>query len=135
MPVDPLTIVMLAILALLIVFMFRNSRKRQREQQELSKKVIPGANVMTNFGLFGKILSIDEDESQVRLETSPGTVLTLHRQAIARVVDKVISEKPEATKPEALNEDSAPQGEPEYGERIEDSKSESDAVTAEKADK
>ena len=42
---------------------------------------------MTNFGVFGTILSIDEDENQVLLETSPGTVLTVHRQTIARVVE------------------------------------------------
>ena len=35
---------------------------------------------MTNFGVFGTILSIDEEENQVLLETSPGTVLTVHRQ-------------------------------------------------------
>jgi preprotein translocase subunit YajC len=87
MTFDPFTIIMLAVLAVLIFFMFRNSRKRQADARSLQSKVQPGAKVMTNFGVFGTILSMDEEENQVRLETSPGTVLTVHRQTIARVVE------------------------------------------------
>jgi preprotein translocase subunit YajC len=112
MTFDPFTIIMLAVLAVLIFFMFRNSRKRQADARNLQAKVQPGAKVMTNFGVFGTILSIDEDENQVLLETSPGTVLTVHRQTIARVVE------PAAADAEA--EDGPVEGEPEYGERVDD---------------
>lgn len=84
---DPLTLGMLAILAVLIFFMFRNGQKRKRDQEALQSKVAPGADVMTNFGLFGTILTIDEDDNKVALEVAPGTVLTVHRQTIARVID------------------------------------------------
>ena len=57
---DPLTIGMLAILAVLIFFMFRNSRKRKAQQEELRTQIVPGAEVMTNFGLYGKLISLDE---------------------------------------------------------------------------
>ncbi|MGW9629327.1 preprotein translocase subunit YajC [Agromyces sp. NPDC055520] len=109
MTFDPFTIIMLAVLAVLIFFMFRNSRKRKAEAEQLQSKVQPGAKVMTNFGVFGTILSIDEEENQVLLETSPGTILTVHRQTIARVVE------PNA----GPAEDAAPvDGEPEFGERL-----------------
>jgi preprotein translocase subunit YajC len=112
MTFDPFTIIMLAVLAVLIFFMFRNSRKRQADARNLQSKVQPGAKVMTNFGVFGTILSIDEDENQVLLETSPGTVLTVHRQTIARVVE------PNA---DVVEESAAvAEGEPEYGERVDD---------------
>ncbi|GAA4366625.1 preprotein translocase subunit YajC [Agromyces bauzanensis] len=114
MTFDPFTIIMLAVLAVLIFFMFRNSRKRQADARELRTKVQPGAKVMTNFGVFGTILSIDEDENQVLLETSPGTVLTVHRQAVARVVEPVAAAS--ATEVEPVAGD----GEPEYGERVDD---------------
>ncbi|HEU0181287.1 MAG TPA: preprotein translocase subunit YajC [Agromyces mariniharenae] len=117
MTFDPFTIIMLAVLAVLIFFMFRNSRKRRTEQQELQSKVQPGAKVMTNFGVFGTILSIDEDENQVLLETSPGTVLTVHRQTIARVVEPAAVAA--ATEVGPADAD----GEPEYGERVEDTPS------------
>ena len=109
---DPFTIIMLAVLAVLIFFMFRNSRKRQQDARELQAKVVAGAKVMTNFGVFGTILSIDEDENQVLLETTPGTVLTVHRQTIARVVD--------AAEEAPANSTAAVEGEPEFGQRVDD---------------
>jgi preprotein translocase subunit YajC len=112
MTFDPFTIIMLAVLAVLIFFMFRNSRKRQAEARNLQSKVQPGAKVMTNFGVFGTILSIDEDENQVLLETSPGTVLTVHRQTVARVVEPVAVV--------GATEVAPAEGEPEYGERVDD---------------
>jgi preprotein translocase subunit YajC len=112
MTFDPFTIIMLAVLAVLIFFMFRNSRKRQADARALQSKVQAGAKVMTNFGVFGTILSIDEDESQVRLETSPGTILTVHRQTIARVVEP---------SPDVVDDAAAAvEGSPEYGERVDD---------------
>jgi preprotein translocase subunit YajC len=114
MTFDPFTIIMLAVLAVLIFFMFRNSRKRQSEARELQSKVQAGAKVMTNFGVFGTILSIDEDENQVLLETSPGTVLTVHRQTVARVVEPsaVVVADDESAALEG--------GEPAFGERVDD---------------
>jgi preprotein translocase subunit YajC len=109
---DPFTIIMLVVLAVLIFFMFRNSRKRQADQRNLQSKVVPGAKVMTNFGVFGTILSIDEEENQVELESTPGTVLTVHRQTIARVVDA--AEEAPATSTAAV------EGEPEFGQRVDD---------------
>jgi preprotein translocase subunit YajC len=114
MTFDPFTIIMLAVLAVLIFFMFRNSRKRKADAERLQSKVQQGAKVMTNFGVFGTILSIDEDENQVLLETSPGTVLTVHRQTIARVVEPVADADATDVTPADVD------GVPEYGERVED---------------
>ncbi|MEV1129461.1 preprotein translocase subunit YajC [Agromyces sp. NPDC049794] len=114
MTFDPFTIIMLAVLAVLIFFMFRNSRKRQAEARELQTKVQPGAKVMTNFGVFGTILSMDEEENQVLIETSPGTVLTVHRQTVARVVEPV--EAAPVTEVEPAVGDAGP----EFGERFDE---------------
>ncbi|WP_439565999.1 preprotein translocase subunit YajC [Microcella sp.] len=94
---DPLTIVMLGVLALLIFFMFRNSRKRKQELETLQEKMVPGAEVMTNFGLFGTLVSIDDDANVAVIETSPGSTVRVHRQTLARVIeDEVIDEVAEA---------------------------------------
>lgn len=111
MVLDPFTIIMLAVLAVLIFFMFRNSRKRQQDLRETQSKIVPGATVMTNFGVFGTILSIDEEDNRVELESTPGTVLTVHRQTIARVVDA--AEEPAAS-PAGI------EGEPEFGQRLDE---------------
>jgi preprotein translocase subunit YajC len=66
---------------------------------------------MTNFGVFGTILSIDEEDNRVELESTPGTVLTVHRQTIARVIDT--AEEP-AVSPAGV------EGEPEFGQRLDE---------------
>lgn len=113
MAFGPFEIIMLAVLALLIFFMFRNSRKRQADARELQAKVAPGAKVMLNFGVFGTILSIDEEENQVLIETTPGTVLTVHRQTVARVVEPALVPLDDAI-------ESADSSEPEFGARADD---------------
>jgi len=116
---DPLTLVMLAVLALLVFFMFRNGRKRQKDTLALQSKMVAGADVMTNFGLYGTIVSIDEEENKVALEIAPGTIVQIHRQTIARVVeptevtyDIVL---PESDGTDTVTPTTA--GEPEFGQR------------------
>lgn len=84
---DPMTLFMMAVLAVLVFFMFRNGQKRKKDAAELQKKVVVGAHVMTTFGVYGTIKSIDDAENIVVLETSPKNTLKLHRQAVARVVE------------------------------------------------
>jgi preprotein translocase subunit YajC len=87
-----LTLVMFAVLALLIFFMFRNGRKRQKDLAALQKQMVPGAEVMTASGIYGTLVSFDEENNLAYLEVSPGTVLKLHRQTIARVVEPTVAE-------------------------------------------
>lgn len=85
---DPFTLMMVAVLALMVVFMIRNSRKQKADREALVEKVVKGANVMTTSGIFGKIVSIDVEENEIVLETTPGTKLRIHRQAVTTVIDK-----------------------------------------------
>jgi preprotein translocase subunit YajC len=104
---DPFTLMMVAVLALMVVFMIRNSRKQKADREALIAKVVKGANVMTASGIFGTIVSIDVEENEVVLETTPGTKLRVHRQAISTVVEKstpaatasATASKPAAKKP------------------------------------
>jgi preprotein translocase subunit YajC len=84
---DPLLLVMIAVLALFVFFQFRSSKKRRAEQEQLSSKMVPGAEIMTQFGVYGTLLSIDEDKNEALVETTPGTVLRVHRQTILKVVE------------------------------------------------
>ncbi|GAB3130330.1 preprotein translocase subunit YajC [Glaciibacter psychrotolerans] len=118
---DLMTLVMLAVLALLVFFMFRNGRKRKADQEKLQTTIVAGADVMTNFGLYGTIVSIDEEENKVALEIAPGTTVQIHRQTIARVVEprdvEVLTDDEHAGV--ELNQDHATLlGEPEFGQRV-----------------
>ena len=80
---DPLTLMMLAVLAAMIFFMFRSNKKRKAQVDELQTKMVPGAEVMTNFGLFGELTQIDEERNEALIEIAPGTIVRVHRQTLA----------------------------------------------------
>lgn len=107
---DPMTLILILAFAFLIFMMFRGRKKAQKQQAELRSKLEPGSEVMTNFGLFGTVVSIDTDENKVTLELSPGTTATVHSQAVAKVVP-VAAETPEAVDEDPDATDAAPAGE------------------------
>jgi preprotein translocase subunit YajC len=80
-----------------IFMMFRRNKKTQQQQAELQSKFGPGVDVMTSFGLFGRIVDIDEAENKVTLELSPGNTATVHRQAVTKIVEPAAV--PEAAAP------------------------------------
>ena len=74
----------------LLIFFMMNSRKKQRQQQEkLSSGLVVGARVMTTFGVFGTVVDVMPEENKVTIEAGPGTVLTVHRQAIGQIDEPV----------------------------------------------
>ncbi|MEH6779932.1 MAG: preprotein translocase subunit YajC [Rhodoglobus sp.] len=132
---DPLSIAMLAILGVLIFFMFRNSRKRKQQMEELRGQMVPGVDVMTNFGLFGTLITMDTVKNEAEIEISKGVIVKVHSQTLAKVVaeDAVEDGAPrsveeameianrEAAEREAATEIPTETTTPEYGE-LSDSK-------------
>ncbi|OIH93656.1 preprotein translocase subunit YajC [Curtobacterium sp. MCBA15_001] len=122
-------VILIVIVVAFAAFMFYNSRKRKKQQGELATKMVPGARVMLSFGLYGTLLSVDDEKVTADVEIAPGTVVTVHRQTLSRVVDETASDiettaTPEdESKPLDLHKD-APvtelNGEPIYGERTDD---------------
>jgi len=118
-----LNVGLFALLAIVIIFMFRNSRKRRRDQEELQTKMVPGAEVMTQTGIFGKLISINDETNEAIIETTPGTKLRVHRQVLARVVEPDAPADEPAAGRVQLNEDNAtPVNDPQYGERVDETK-------------
>ncbi|MHC8608028.1 preprotein translocase subunit YajC [Paenarthrobacter ureafaciens] len=89
-----MTILLFVMLGLFVFMMFRRNKKTQQQQAEMQSKFAPGVDVMTSFGLFGRIISIDEAENKVVLELSPGNEATVHRQAVTKVIDQPAEETP-----------------------------------------
>ncbi len=104
------------IIVVIIALMFRNGRKRQRDQQALSAGLQPGAEVMTSFGVYGTIVSIDDAENRVVLRTGPNSELTIHRQAVGRVVTPVAEDGAVLNGEPVVLDDAAT--DPTYGERL-----------------
>jgi len=80
---------LLPVLVVFIAFFFfwqwRSNRRRRAEEDKKASQLVKGVDVMTNFGLFGTVESVDLENNKVVLETSPGHFVTVHRQAIGRI--------------------------------------------------
>ncbi|MDQ0645518.1 preprotein translocase subunit YajC [Microbacterium murale] len=86
-------IVLFGLLAVLLVFMFINTRKRQKqmkaEQEEKATKTVPGVKVLMQGGIYGTIVAYDAEDldSPALVEIAPGTIIEVHSQAILRIVE------------------------------------------------
>jgi preprotein translocase subunit YajC len=125
-------IIFLVIAVLLVGFMIYNGRRNRARQTQLQTKMVPGVEVMTNFGLFGKLLSVDEVTNVAEIETTPGTIVRVHRQTLSKVVTpdetdpnapKSVEEAMERANREQADREAAAKVDaeaPAYGERIDD---------------
>ncbi|WDF34685.1 preprotein translocase subunit YajC [Arthrobacter agilis] len=87
-PFDIFSLLLPLALAFLIFTMFRRQRKSQQQVKEMRTQMEPGTEVMTQFGLYGTILSIDQENNKAVLELSPGNTATVHTQALSKVVQQ-----------------------------------------------
>lgn len=85
---DWFSIALIGIAIVLIFFMFRNSRKRRKDMEDMRARIQPGADVMTSFGMYGTLVEVDEEKNEAIVETTPGTRIRVHSQTIAKVVDE-----------------------------------------------
>lgn len=83
---------LIILLVLLLLFMFWSSRRRAAkqkvEQEAKSRQTVPGAEVLMQGGLYGRIVSYDPDnlDQPAVVEIAPGVNIKVHSQAILRVV-------------------------------------------------
>ncbi len=92
-------------LVFLIFTMFRRQRKTQQQVKEMRTQMEPGTEVMTQFGLFGTIVSIDQENNKAVLELSPGNLATVHTQALSKVVQQEPAVAEDGRDGDALRED------------------------------
>ena len=85
-----MNIVLFAMLGIFIFMMFRRNKKTKEQQATLQSRFEPGVEVMTSFGRFGRIVSMDDAENKVVLELSPGNLATVHRQSVTKIVEPAV---------------------------------------------
>ena len=77
-----LPIILIALLFWLLLI--RPQQKRQRAMNEMQAALAVGDEVMLTSGFFGAVHGLRDD--QVDIEIAPGTVVTVSRGAVGRVV-------------------------------------------------
>jgi preprotein translocase subunit YajC len=105
-----MTIIMFGLIAVLIIFMIRNGKKRQQAQQEMQNNLRPGAEVMLQSGIYATVEEVDETDNKVTVRSGTST-LVVHRNAVGQIVTPVVVE-------DEPSGDLAPDDDPEFGERV-----------------
>lgn len=77
-------IILFGALAVLILFMFRNNKKRKQQADQLQASISIGAEVMLTSGIYGRIKSIDGD--RLVIESTAGTNLSVIKLAVREIV-------------------------------------------------
>ena len=93
-------IIIVAIFAVMWLFVIRPQKRRQVAQKSLLENVSEGDEILTAGGLYGTVRSIEGDE--VILEVAPGTNVRLARRAVAAI----LTEDEEVEEPEPAEEES-----------------------------
>lgn len=73
-----------AIIAVFYFLIIRPQKKRQNDQLDLMSKLKPGAEILTIGGIYGTIVSVDDD--RVRISVADGSELIMAKRAIAQLV-------------------------------------------------
>lgn len=76
----------LAILLFFYLLFIRPQSKRSKEQKKMLQALTKGTEVVTNGGLLGKV--VDLDENFVQIEIAENTVVQVQRHAVANMVPK-----------------------------------------------
>lgn len=76
----------IAMIVLLGFVLWRGNRQRKQQQEQMKSQRVVGAEVLTQSGVFGTIVDIDDEKNVVTIESTPGTRLRVHSMTIASVV-------------------------------------------------
>ncbi len=75
-----------AILAVFYFLFIRPQQKRSKEHKNMVSALNKGAEIVTNGGLLGKV--VDIDENFVRIEVGDNTFVQIQRDAISSLMPK-----------------------------------------------
>jgi preprotein translocase subunit YajC len=87
--------VIIAVFALLWLFILRPQRRRQTEQLQMQDTLHVGDEIITAGGIRGEVRELDDEVLQV--EIAPEVVVRLDRRAVAAVVPEEDDDPDELT--------------------------------------
>ena len=72
---------LLGVLAVMILLLIAQNRKRKREAENLVKSIEVGSLVLLHSGIKGKVTAM-HDDTDLEIETTPGVKLRVVKQAV-----------------------------------------------------
>mgnify|MGYP000745509534 FL=1 len=73
----PMLIMMVAIFAIMWLFMIRPQQKKQKKIREFQNALKEGDKVVTGGGIYGTVKRVNAQESTIDIEVARGVVITV----------------------------------------------------------
>lgn len=73
----PMLIMMVAIFAIMWLFMFRPQQKKQKKIREFQNALKEGDKVVTGGGIYGTVKRVNAQENTIDIEVARGVVITV----------------------------------------------------------
>lgn len=83
--------ILLGVLAVMILLLVQQNRKRKKEAQSLLSELAVGANVILHSGIKGTVTEINGDD--IVIESTPKTKLVVVKAAVRAISPAVAEEK------------------------------------------
>ena len=83
--------ILLGVLAVMILLLVQQNRKRKRDSENLLSSLAVGANVILHSGIKGTVTEINGDD--LIIESTPKTKLVVVRGAVRAIAPAVTEEK------------------------------------------
>ena len=80
------------------LFMIRPQAKKAKQAKEFQQNLQKGAKVVTIAGIHGTINKINDDNTTIMLETSPGNYIKIEKSAISQEWSQAINKPAEPAK-------------------------------------
>jgi len=80
------------------LFMIRPQAKKAKQAKEFQQNLQKGAKVVTIAGIHGTINKVNDDNTTIMLETSPGSYIKIEKSAISQEWSQAINKPVEPAK-------------------------------------
>ncbi len=75
-------IMMVAIFAIMWLFMIRPQQKKQKEIRNFQNSLTEGSRVVTGGGIYGTVKRIDNEKNKIEVEIARGVVIEVDRSYV-----------------------------------------------------
>ena len=75
-------LMIVAMVAIMYLFMIRPQQKRQKEIQNFRNSITVGQNVVTAGGIYGVVKQIDENDNTLMIEIANGVRIKVDRNSV-----------------------------------------------------
>lgn len=75
-------IMMVAIFAIMYFFMIRPQNKKQKEIQKFRNSIVPGTDVVTAGGIYGKVKEVNDMDNTLMIEIASGVKIKIAKNSV-----------------------------------------------------